>query len=279
MLNILFFAPIGLYFLATLLQFFGAAFKSKTLKTVAWVLLLAGFASHTAYIAARGVIAGRLPLSNQFEFATAFAWGIALIAILFRLLGKGNMDWVVTVAVPMTFLVISYAALQAKPTDIQTELMPSLRSSWFALHIGSAVFSYSGFAIAACISARYLLMDRKRLPAAENGKNPNGELDDHLESLDNLSYKMVCFGFLLLSVVILSGCIWAEQAWGSFWTWDPKETWALITWIIYSILLHQRIRKNWRGKKMAWFTVVAFICVLFTFVGVNKLLSGLHSYA
>lgn len=275
MLNILFFVPIGLYFLATLLQLFGTAFKKEGFKKAAWIVLIVSLAVHTAYLVARGIKGGRLPLSNQFEFATAFSWGIALIAVALRIKGKNTMDWVVTAAMPIAFLVLSYAALQAKPDQVATELMPSLRSSWFALHIGAAVFSYSGFAIAAGVSVRYLVKEKKLAALPEGEKAAASE---HLEKLDSLSYKLVCFGFLLLTVVILSGCVWAEQAWGSFWTWDPKETWALITWIIYAILLHQRIRKNWRGKKMAWFCVIAFVCVIFTFAGVNKLLSGLHSY-
>ena len=201
---------------------------------------------------------------------------VAAVPATFVLTVTDTSEPAVTAALPIAFLVLSYAALQAKPDEVATELMPSLRSSWFALHIGAAVFSYSGFAIAAGVSVRYLLKEKAAaaLPATEKAG-----AEEHLKSLDSLSYKLVCFGFLLLTVVILSGCVWAEQAWGSFWTWDPKETWALITWIIYAILLHQRIRKNWRGKKMAWFCVIAFACVLFTFAGVNKLLSGLHSYA
>lgn len=96
---------------------------------------------------------------------------------------------------------------------------------------------------------------------------------------DYMIYRLICLGFLLLTVVILSGAIWAEQAWSRWWSWDPKETWALITWILYAIFLHQRIRMKWQGKRMAWFAIIAVICVLFTFAGVNKLLPGLHSYA
>ena len=96
--------------------------------------------------------------------------------------------------------------------------------------------------------------------------------------MDLLSYKLVSFGFLMLSIVIFSGCIWAEQAWSTFWSWDPKETWALITWIVYAVFLHQRLRMKWRGRRMAWFSLIAFIFVMFTFVGVNTLMSGLHSY-
>lgn len=173
------------------------------------------------------------------------------------------MDWMVTLSAPCAFLLISYAALQ--PREI-TELMPALRSAWFTSHIGTAVFSYAAFAIAAAIGIRYLALEKK-------------ETEKHLRELDTLAYKLVCFGFLMLTIVILTGCIWAEQAWGSFWTWDPKEVWALITWIVYSIFLHQRVRMNWRGHRMAWFAIAAFIFVMFTFVGVNTLMRGLHSYA
>ena len=107
-------------------------------------------------------------------------------------------------------------------------------------------------------------------------KNPE---DSQLEALDYISYRLVAFGFLMLTVVILTGCVWAEQAWSSFWSWDPKETWALITWIIYAIYLHQRMRKGWQGKRMAIFAIIALVSVIFTFVGVNTLMSGLHSYA
>ena len=146
------------------------------------------------------------------------------------------------------------------------ELMPALKSAWFGTHIGSAALSYAAFALAALMGIRYLIVEKK----AE---------EKHLKQLDNLSYKMICFGFFMLSVVIFSGCIWAEQAWSTFWSWDPKETWALITWIVYAFFLHQRLRMKWQGKRMAILSIAAFIFVMFTFVGVNTLMSGLHSYA
>ena len=269
LLNGLFFGALILYFVATVLQFMGTAFKKEKLLSIAWIVLLVAFVTHTGYTVARGITAGRLPLANQFEFANGFAWGIALIGIIFRLRSSKGFGWIVTLCLPMAFLVLSYAAL-CTSREI-TELMPSLRSAWFGLHIGSAVFSYAAFAIAACIGIRYLALE-KRLKEAEGGEK-------HLGQLDHLAYRMICFGFLLLSVVIISGCIWAEQAWNTFWSWDPKETWALITWIIYAIYLHQRIRAKWRGHRMAWFSIVAFVCVLFTFAGVNVLMKGLHSYA
>lgn len=263
MLNGLFFGAVALYFITMVMQFMGSAFKKTALQKAAWFTLLAGVAVQTAYIIARGVVAGRVPMANQFEFANAFAWGTAVIGIFFKLRGKTKMDWMVTLCAPCAFLLISYAALQ--PREI-TELMPALRSAWFTSHIGTAVFSYASFAIAAVISVRYLALEKK-------------ETTKHLRELDQLAYKLVCFGFLMLTIVILTGCIWAEQAWGSFWTWDPKEVWALITWIVYAIFLHQRVRMNWRGRRMAVFAIFAFIFVMFTFVGVNTLMSGLHSYA
>lgn len=263
MLNVLFFTPVILYFAAMVLQFAGSAFKKEQMKSAAWYMLIAGAVIQTAYIAARGVKAGRVPMANQFEFANAFAWGVAAMGIFFKMRAKKSMDWMVTLCAPCAFLLISYAALQ--PREI-TELMPALRSAWFTSHIGTAVFSYASFAIAAAIGVRYLALEKK-------------ETEKHLRELDVFAYKLVCFGFLMLTIVILTGCIWAEQAWGSFWTWDPKEVWALITWIVYAIFLHQRVRMNWRGHRMAWFAIAAFIFVMFTFVGVNTLMSGLHSYA
>lgn len=261
MLNILFFGALALYFAAVLLEFGGVVFKKEAVTKGAWWIFLAGAACHTAYLAARGIVAGRLPLSNQFEFATAFAWGIAVMLIILRL--KFRAEWVSAVAMPMVFLVLSYAALQ--PKEI-TELMPALRSAWFGLHIGSAVFSYAAFVLAGCGGLRYILLEKR-----EGGSS-------RLAQMDYLCYRLVALGFLLLTVVILSGAIWAEQAWSAFWTWDPKETWALITWILYAIYLHLRLRKKRSGRAMAWFTVVAVPVVLFTFIGVNTLLPGLHSY-
>lgn len=260
MLNVLFFSGLALYFAAVVLHFGGMVFKKEAVTRLAWVLFTAGAAAQTAYLAARGIAAGRLPLSNQFEFATAFAWGIAVMLIVLHT--RLRAEWISAVAMPMAFLVLSYAALQ--PKEI-TELMPALRSAWFALHIGSAVFSYAAFVLAGCAGLRYVLVQNREDAGA-------------LAQIDYLSYRLVALGFLLLTVVILSGAIWAEQAWSAFWTWDPKETWALITWILYAIYLHLRLRQKRSGRVMAWFTVIAVPVVLFTFVGVNTLLPGLHSY-
>ncbi len=261
-MNVLFFGSLLLYFAAAVLQFIGTLFKKDKVAKIAWLIFLAGLAAQTAYLLVRGVTARRLPLSNQFEFATAFAWGIALMLLIVRLRLKA--DWLSVAVMPMVFLVLSYAALQ--PREV-TELMPALRSAWFGFHIGSAVFSYSAFIIAGCVGLRYLIVSKK------------GSADElKLHQMDYLSYRMIALGFLLLTVTILSGALWAEQAWSAFWTWDPKEVWALITWIIYAVYLHLRLRGKRKGTVMAWYAMIAVPVVLFTFAGVNTIMPGLHSY-
>ena len=261
-MKIMFFMALVLYGVAVILEFTGTAFKKEKLLKAAWYVFLAAFAVHTVFLVARGIAAKRLPLSNQFEFANAFAWGVALMLIVMR--RRLKTDWLSVVAMPAALLVMTYAALQ--PMEIK-DLMPALRSAWFGVHIGSAVLSYAAFVIAGCISLRYLLAVKK------------GNADKKaLAQMDYLSYRMVAFGFLFLTVVILSGAIWAEQAWSAFWTWDPKEVWALITWIIYAVYLHLRLRGKRKGTAMAWYLVIAVPVVLFTFAGVNTFMHGLHTY-
>ena len=263
-MEILFFAALFLYFGATVAQFIGAALKKPGVGKIARGLLLAAFALHTGFTVWRGVAAKRLPLANQFEFASGFAWATAALGFLLH--RRLRQEGVMTAAMPAAFLILSYAAFQ--PREIK-DLMPALRSAWFALHIGSAAFSYAAFAIAGGLGVGYLI--RSKRGCAED--------DARMRQIDSQGYRMVCLGFLLLTVVIFSGAIWAEQAWSSWWSWDPKETWALITWIFYAIYLHQRLRMKWRGKRMAWMAIIAVLLVIFTFAGVNLLLPGLHSYA
>ena len=258
----LFFIAFAAYAVSVILEFSGTAFRKKGLLRAAWIAFLAAFALHSVFLVARGVAAKRLPLSNQFEFANGFAWGVALftVAVCTRL----KTDWLKVAAMPAALLIMTYAALQ--PMEIR-DLMPALRSAWFGVHIGSAVLAYAAFVIAGCVGARYLILSKKA-----------GDDQKALEQMDFLSYRLVSFGFLFLTVVILSGAIWAEQAWSAFWTWDPKEVWALITWIIYAVYLHLRLRGKKKGRQMAWYLVIAVFVVFFTFAGVNTLLHGLHTY-
>ena len=261
MLNGLFFGGLALYFAAMVLSFGGTVFHQKKLQAISMYLFLAGFAAETAYLVIRGVIAHRLPLSNQFEFASAFSWAIGalLVFIYYRM----KVEWIGPAGIAATFLILSYAALL--PREI-TDLMPALRSYWFGFHIGSAALSYAAFMLAGGIGIRYILLSKKNAD------------EDSMEQMDYFIYRLIALGELLLTITIISGAIWAEEAWSAFWTWDPKEVWALITWIIYAVYLHLRINRHRRGTFLAWFAVIAVPVVLFTFIGVNTIMPGLHSY-
>ena len=261
MLDFLFFTGLALYFAAMVLTLVGMVFKKEKISSLGWYVFLAGAAQETAYLVYRGIVAGRLPLSNQFEFAASFSWGIAVILIFLHY--RFHLEWIESAGMMMNFLIISYAALQ--PREV-TDLMPALRSAWFGFHIGSAAFSYASFMLAGAAGIRYLIAVKK---------DPE---DERLEQMDYFIYRLIALGLLLLTVTILTGAIWAEEAWSSFWTWDPKEVWALITWILYAIYLHLRLGRKKTGTAMAWYAVIAVPVVLFTFIGVNTLLPGLHSY-
>jgi cytochrome c-type biogenesis protein CcsB len=136
---------------------------------------------------------------------------------------------------------------------------------------------YAAFAVSFGLSMLYLV----RIAIPDNPTPRGGVLGalPNAKQLESFNYQMILFGFLWLSVGIITGSIWANSAWGTYWSWDPKETWSLITWLIYAALLHARTLKGWRGERVAWLSMIGFGCVLFTYFGVNFLLSGLHSYA
>ena len=264
----LFYAVIVVYFLATGLYFLFVALKKDALGRAAALVQAVGLVLHTAALVCRGIGAGRLPLTNQYEFATSFAWGLCLVSLLF--LWKFKFPVLGAFAAPVILLLIGYAAMQSREVKA---LMPALRSSWLGFHVSTAIIAYGSFGVSAVLGLIFLL--RARI-------SDKGFWDRHVpvrEKLDLISYRSVCLGLLFLTLTIITGAIWAEQAWGSYWSWDPKETWSLVTWLIYATYLHLRIRRGWKGKAAAIFAVVGFACVLFTYVGVNTLLPGIHSYA
>lgn len=231
-------------------------------------IFLIAFISHTLALVVRGINAGRIPLSNQYEFATAFAWGIALCYLIFE--RKFNLLAMGTFVSPILFLIIGYAAMRDKSVR---PLMPALDSKWLAVHVSFAIISYGAFAVACGVSAMYLLRYKVNGGGSSAMNLPNKEV------LDLISYRVTAFGFIFLTLVMITGSIWAESAWGRYWAWDPKETWSLVTWIIYAIYLHLRKSRGWSGKRAAIFSIVGFISVIFTYIGVNTLLPSLHSYA
>ena len=150
---------------------------------------------------------------------------------------------------------------------------PQIRRNWLGFHVSTAIIAYGAFGVSFVLAVIFLLRDRM---------TEGGFLDQHIpdrEMLDMIGYRSISLGLLFLTFTILTGAIWAERAWGSYWSWDPKETWSLVTWIIYAIYLHLRIRRGYEGRTAAFFAAFGFICVLFTYIGVNTFLPGVHSYA
>ena len=266
--NVLFTAAMVLYLAAMALYFIFFVMKNaKFAKTGGCVIGIA-FVLHTAALLVRGIGAGRLPLTNQYEFATSFAWGICLCYLVF--LWKYKFQALGAFVSPVIFLLIGYAAMQSREVR---ELMPALRSSWLGIHVSCAIISYGAFGVSFAESLMFLL--RQKMAG-------NHFWEEHIpeeKKLDLISYRAVALGFLFLTFVIVTGAIWAERAWGSYWSWDPKETWSLITWIIYAIYLHLRLSKGWKGKAAAVFAVIGFVCVIFTYIGVNTFIPSIHSYA
>jgi cytochrome c-type biogenesis protein CcsB len=233
----------------------------------------AAFVSHTSLLLFRGIAAGRLPFSNLYEFTLVFAWLTLLVftycSIRFRLLATSPL------VLALMTLLIGIASMM--PRDIRP-LMPALRSVWLQIHVATGILAYGALAVSAVLAV--VMLTRTLANAEGNGTD---WISSHwcipsLADLERYVHGLIVFGFIALSLLIVTGALWAEETWGRWWGWDPKETWALVTWLIYLVYLHGRNRFGWQGKATAWFSALGFLAVMFTLFGVTYLLPGLHSY-
>ena len=213
---------------------------------------------------------GRIPLSNLYESLVFFS---LMIAVIYLVIERKYRHQIIGVfAMPLAFLSIAYASLSPNISDRIQPLLPALKSNWLTVHVVTCFIGYAAFAIAFGLALMYLAKKDDRAPESNlRSRLPKQRL------LDELTHQMVLFGFLFLTAGIISGAVWANSAWGRYWGWDPKETWSLITWFVYATLLHARLMRGWRGKRIAVFSMIGFAAVLFTYFGVNYL-PGLHSY-
>jgi cytochrome c-type biogenesis protein CcsB len=249
-------------YLTALLFAVANLFSSKRrFATVATVLLSAGAAAQTTYMVLRWIAAGRAPFSNMFESLVLFAW--ATVAVYLALRIRHEVPVLGAVTALLAVLTLAYAS--TFESDIKP-LMPALRSNWLTVHVFTCFLGYGAFAVAFAGSVSYLIA------VAAKARQPI------VDAFDAATGKTISFGFLFLTAGIITGAVWANSAWGTYWSWDPKETWSLITWFIYAVYLHCRFMRGWRGKRAAWVSVAGFASVIFTYYGVNFLLSGLHSY-
>jgi cytochrome c-type biogenesis protein CcsB len=213
---------------------------------------------------------GHVPLSNLYESMVFFAWTIALIYLLSA--GRFKNRLLGAFVVPLIFLALASTSLMNQ--EIQP-LVPALQSNWLTAHVITCFLGYAAFAVAFSLSLLYLLKARA-------GRSAEGFLQTNLppaDLLDDYSYRIIAVGFPMLTLGIITGAAWANEAWGSYWSWDPKETWSLIVWLIYAAYLHARLARGWQGRRAAWLSIFGFAATLFCYLGVNLFLSGLHSYA
>ncbi len=271
-MNVLFFQITLVLYLGGTIAYLTYLLSSHERAALAGRLLLgAGFCSHTLTLVLRYIESGHTPVVNLHESLSFFAWLIVGFFLLLRY--RYKVEVVGAFVSPLTLLLVIGAS--ALPKEI-LPLPPALRSWWLPIHVTFAFLGDAIFALAFCAGVVYLIQERlvksKRVGALSN-RLPS------LEVLDEVNYRALTIGFPLLTIGIVTGAVWAEYAWGSYWSWDPKETWSLITWLLYAALLHQRLMIGWRGKKAAIMAMVGFGAVLFTFLGVNLLMKGLHTYA
>ena len=230
-------------------------------------------------LVARGIAAQRLPWGNMYEFS--LAGGFAVVAAYCFLSIKRDLRWLgLFVSIPVLLdlgLAVTVLYTESAP------LVPALRSYWLAIHVTAAIVCMGAFTVGALLSSLYLVADNAEKRVAAN--TPTKKIDalakrlPSSDRLDLMSYRIHAFMFPLWTFAVIAGAIWAEAAWGRYWGWDPKETWAFITWVVYAAYLHARATVGWRGRKAAYVAIAGYLTILFNYFVVNIYVQGLHSYS
>ena len=254
---------------------------------------------------------GYFPLSNLYESLLFLAWGITFITLIIE--DRSRVSLIGSISTPIALFVTGFASLSL-PESMQapTPLVPALKSNWLMMHVTVMMFSYASLIVGSLLGIFFLVLangNKKDIKLQgnsygqdfsnntrdtafyktdsldvysniidENNSSTGSERLNLLESIDNLSYRTISFGFPMLTIGVIAGAVWANEAWGSYWSWDPKETWALITWLVFASYLHARITKSWQGEKPAMIASLGFVVVWICYLGVNFLGKGLHTY-
>jgi cytochrome c-type biogenesis protein CcsB len=244
----------------------------------AFGLTVVGLFTHLTAVVTRGLSEHRVPWGNMYEFIAAIAlMAVAVLiaaSIRFRAYYLGLF-----VLLPVVL------ALALDVTVIYTpagSLVPALNSYWLEIHVTAMIIASGLYIVGAVVTTLYLIADRTERRAQAGLPSRAAGLMMHLPNtsvLDRLSYRSILFAFPVWTFGVMCGAIWADQAWGRYWGWDPKETWSFITWVVYAGFLHARATAGWRGRKAAYIHLVGFACLMFNLVGINLWVTGLHSYA
>ncbi|MFB4305575.1 c-type cytochrome biogenesis protein CcsB [Actinomadura sp. GTD37] len=241
---------------------------------LAVLLNVLGWGAHLGVLVSRGLAANRWPWGNMYEFLTAIAFAAvtAFLVVMFRYKARFLGAFVMVAAA------VALGVANIWLYDSVGPVSPALNSYWIAIHVTAAIIATGAFTVAGAATLLYLLKDRAE---SRGGVAAGGVLSrlPSTEALDRLSMRVTMFAFPIWTAAIIMGAIWADQAWGRYWGWDPKEIWSFITWVIYAAYLHARATAGWKGRKAAILSLIAFAALLFNFFGVNYMFSGLHSYA
>jgi cytochrome c-type biogenesis protein CcsB len=246
--------------------------RTEKVARIATAMMILGFILLFAGVIARGVSAGRVPWGNMYEFS--FTGALAFTAAYLAALRKYDLRWLgllVSISVLLTLgTAVTVLYVPSSP------LVPALKSPWLVIHVSTAIVSGGVFLLSNVIAGAYLYLDKME---SKGERNVWAQRLPSLEVLDQLSYRLVAFVFPLWTFSVIAGAIWAEAAWGRYWGWDPKETWAFITWVAYAAYLHARVTIGWRGRRAAWLCLFAGSTFLFNYVYVNIWGTGKHTYS
>ncbi len=231
--------------------------------------------THTGVLVCRGLALDRLPWGNMYEFATAVVLVSVAVYVVLALRSPALRHIGVFVLAPVVLAMVGtglFLYVEGAP------LVAALRSAWLAIHVSAAIIGFGIFLVSGIASVLYLVRTKdEQKPAQERGTGFVSRLPAS-NVLDRLAHRTAVFGFPIWTFAVIAGAIWAESAWGRFWGWDPKETWAFIAWVVYAGYLHARTTAGWRGRPAAWVNVVGLVVMVFNLTFVNLVSSGLHSY-
>jgi cytochrome c-type biogenesis protein CcsB len=272
-MSVLFFLATFFYWLSLFVRSQAEAFSAIASK-LTWVAITAGLVGmmvrwYESYLIGPDI--GHIPVSNLYEVFILFCWLTALFYLYYEeIYNTKTLGAFVMLVISAAVIFLLWYTFAREAADIQP-LVPALKSWWMKVHVPANFIGYGTFALAAMVAVAYLL----KIP------NPDSVLTKSLPSLeimDDLMYKAIAVGFAFFTIATVLGAFWAAEAWGGYWSWDPKETWALIVWLNYAAWLHMRLVKGLRGAFAAWWALVGLLITTFAFLGVNMFLSGLHSY-
>jgi len=246
--------------------------RTEKIARIATAMMILGFLLLLAGVVGRGISAGRVPWGNMYEFSITGA--LAFTGAYLGALRKYDLRWLglfVSISVLLTLgTAVTVLYVPSAP------LVPALKSTWLVIHVAAAIISGGVFLLSNVIAGAFLFLDSME---KKGERAPWAKRLPSLDTLDQLSYRLVAFVFPLWTFAVIAGAIWAESAWGRYWGWDPKETWAFITWVAYAAYLHARVTVGWRGRRAAWLCIFAGSTFLFNYVYVNVWGTGKHTYS